>query len=215
MALPIESQTLQKLHTIRHGRTYNEEEGGPLIPHHNNTSNTYHLRIGVASQHLRKSNLHQAIRWGERLHLWDKIYPNSSYHFFKPIPRIIITTTIRSRHDLDPSTVSHFNFIYEPSIVSIFCPLFFKLIQYYPYYVLLSPCKQQLQMSSYLSFFLYANVFLIVTVLLTQYDKSQQQLQYWRRWHHMTRMWHDINNNLKWATCQSGYFSYFVRPAMS
>ena len=62
MALPIESQTLQKLHTIRHGRTYNEEEGGPLIPHHNNTSNTYHLRIGVASQHLRKSNLHQAIR---------------------------------------------------------------------------------------------------------------------------------------------------------
>lgn len=171
--------------------------------------------VTLHSQHLRKSNLHQAIRWGERLHLWDKIYPNSSYHFFKPIPRIIITTTIRSRHDLDPSTVSHFNFIYEPSIVSIFCPLFFKLIQYYPYYVLLSPCKQQLQMSSYLSFFLYANVFLIVTVLLTQYDKSQQQLQYWRRWHHMTRMWHDINNNLKWATCQSGYFSYFVRPAMS
>lgn len=64
-------------------------------------------------------------------------------------------------------------------------------------------------------FFYNANVFLIVTVLLTQYDKSQQQLQYWRRWRHMTCMWHDINNHLKWATCQSGYFSYFVRPAMS
>ena len=110
--------------------------------------------VTLHSQHLRKSNLHQAIRWGEILHLWDKIYPYSSYHFFKPIPRIIITTTIRSRHDLDPSTVSHFNFIYEASIVSIFSPLFFKLIQYYPYYVLLSPCKRQLQMSSYSSFFL-------------------------------------------------------------
>ena len=41
LALPIESQTLQKLHTIRPERTYNEEECGPLIPHHNNTSNTY------------------------------------------------------------------------------------------------------------------------------------------------------------------------------
>ena len=33
LASPTGSQTLQKLHTIRHERTYNEEEGGPLIPH--------------------------------------------------------------------------------------------------------------------------------------------------------------------------------------
>ena len=41
LALPIESQTLQKLHTIRHERTYSEEEGGPLIPHRRNINNIY------------------------------------------------------------------------------------------------------------------------------------------------------------------------------
>ena len=34
-------QTLQKLHTIRHEKTYNEEEGDPLISHCSNINKTY------------------------------------------------------------------------------------------------------------------------------------------------------------------------------
>ena len=40
-ALPPESQTPQKLHSIKHKKTYNGAKDHPQIPHHNNTSNTY------------------------------------------------------------------------------------------------------------------------------------------------------------------------------
>ena len=35
------SQTLQKLRSIRHEKTYSQEEDDPLIPHHSSINNTY------------------------------------------------------------------------------------------------------------------------------------------------------------------------------